>query len=133
MLHLAESCSILDVSEGMLAGRQCPLEHKLGPKKDIYLGGEIFKLKVIWTCNCCRIIICLEIIHTCILRNIVENGEMCCNYHGVMRYAIKQTVTHAITGTCRQQMSLVPCLRRCPIHRRARWQPQPRIFDHRQA
>ncbi|CAL5223032.1 g5487 [Coccomyxa viridis] len=40
-----EHCSLLDASEGMLAGRQCPLKHKLGPKKDIHLGGEIFKLK----------------------------------------------------------------------------------------
>ena len=36
----------MDISEGMLAGRQCPLKHKLGGEKDIYLGGQEFKLKV---------------------------------------------------------------------------------------
>ena len=50
MLHPAEHCSLLDISEGLLAGRQCPLEHKLGPKKAVTLGGEVFKLKVTFIC-----------------------------------------------------------------------------------
>ena len=45
-LLFAEYCTLLDISEGMLAGRQCPLEHKLGAEKDVFLGGQIFKLKV---------------------------------------------------------------------------------------
>ena len=46
MLPIAEICAILDISEGTLAGRQCPLKHKLGVKKDILLGGQKFVLKV---------------------------------------------------------------------------------------
>lgn len=46
VLLLAETCTLLDISEGMLAGRECPLKHKLGSKKEVHLGGQMFELKV---------------------------------------------------------------------------------------
>ena len=42
----AASCTLLNISDGLLAGRQCPAEKSIGPNDDIILGGQKLELKV---------------------------------------------------------------------------------------
>jgi len=45
-VHNAESCSLLHISDGVLAGRECPSRHTIGVKEDMFSGGQKLQLKV---------------------------------------------------------------------------------------
>jgi len=42
----AESCALLHISDGVLAGRECPSKDTIGVKKDMFFGGQKLQLKV---------------------------------------------------------------------------------------